>query len=153
MTQPAIPPPPSDTALLLEYLKHYDAFCPVCNYNLRNLTQPRCPECGRGLMISVGATEPYLVNWILLTISLGFAAGLGLVAAPTMIQIPFAIFHHPFGYFWASYCLGSIPLCLLSVLFRRRFCRWPRTLQFTIAISAASAFGLILVGFALQWQH
>src|SRR5258705_8474331 len=23
-----------------------DATCPLCNYNLRGLTQPRCPECG-----------------------------------------------------------------------------------------------------------
>ncbi len=23
-----------------------DAFCPLCDYNLRGLTEPRCPECG-----------------------------------------------------------------------------------------------------------
>ncbi|MHC4441284.1 MAG: hypothetical protein ACYTF1_12580 [Planctomycetota bacterium] len=24
----------------------YDVFCPLCEYNLRGLNQPRCPECG-----------------------------------------------------------------------------------------------------------
>lgn len=23
-----------------------DVFCPLCDYNLRGLTEPRCPECG-----------------------------------------------------------------------------------------------------------
>src|SRR3954465_985246 len=39
--------------------------CPLCDYNLRGLTQPRCPECGyqftwRGLIEQRGLEHPYL---------------------------------------------------------------------------------------------
>jgi hypothetical protein len=49
-----------ETAFLLEYLRTHDAFCPLCKYNLRNLTQARCPECGREIRLTVGLTEPHL---------------------------------------------------------------------------------------------
>lgn len=32
---------------LLRFLAAYDEDCPGCGFNLRALTQPRCPECGR----------------------------------------------------------------------------------------------------------
>jgi hypothetical protein len=42
-----------------------DAFCPLCNYNLRGLTEPRCPECGhrfawKDLIAPDGMIYPFL---------------------------------------------------------------------------------------------
>ncbi len=40
--------------------------CPLCDYSLRGLIDPRCPECGYGafdwdvLGASAGGTHPYL---------------------------------------------------------------------------------------------
>jgi len=45
-----------ETAFLLNYLQTHDAACPLCQYNLRNLTVPLCPECGRGVKLMVGLT-------------------------------------------------------------------------------------------------
>lgn len=39
---------------LLDFLQHHDASCPLCGYNLRQLTQPRCPECNQELRLRVG---------------------------------------------------------------------------------------------------
>ncbi len=33
-------------------------FCPKCRYNLTGLTVPRCPECGRGVVLPVSARSP-----------------------------------------------------------------------------------------------
>lgn len=46
----------ADTDRLLEFLRDRDAPCPVCGYNLRNLTAATCPECQHALELTVGAT-------------------------------------------------------------------------------------------------
>jgi hypothetical protein len=63
--------------MLLQFLRHRDAHCPVCRYTVRDLTQVRCPECGRGLMLTVGAAEPYLRPWVIATVPMCMWAGLG----------------------------------------------------------------------------
>lgn len=35
-----------DRALILAYLETNDYPCPYCQYNLRGIKHPRCPECG-----------------------------------------------------------------------------------------------------------
>lgn len=47
-------PPSDETELLLHFLAHRDHACPKCDYNLRNLTRPICPECGEALALTVG---------------------------------------------------------------------------------------------------
>src|SRR5687767_8462552 len=44
-----------EVELLLAFVRDRDAHCPRCDYNLRNLTQPVCPECREELTLSVGA--------------------------------------------------------------------------------------------------
>ena len=43
--------PPTRPHPVVEYLAHRDVPCPGCNYNLRGLQTPSCPECGRVLAI------------------------------------------------------------------------------------------------------
>jgi hypothetical protein len=44
-TAPAEPPPPPGEAAP-DWTSSRDLHCPLCDYNLRGLTEPRCPECG-----------------------------------------------------------------------------------------------------------
>ncbi len=50
-------PASDETELLLRFLAHRDQSCPRCSYNLRNLTQPVCPECGESLKLTVGRRD------------------------------------------------------------------------------------------------
>jgi hypothetical protein len=56
------------SSMLIEFLAERDAPCPRCGYNLRNLTQPACPECNADLMLKVGLQHP-VVHWLLLTLA------------------------------------------------------------------------------------
>lgn len=42
---------PDDEALIRAYLAGRDVACPACSYNLRDLREARCPECGCTLAI------------------------------------------------------------------------------------------------------
>lgn len=53
------------TAMLLAFLKDHDAACPTCDYNLRGLTRPVCPECAEPLALGVRATRSNLPLLIL----------------------------------------------------------------------------------------
>ena len=44
--------------LLRLYLARRDVRCPLCGYNLRNLTSARCPECGEIIELRVGLAKP-----------------------------------------------------------------------------------------------
>ncbi|MEM0913736.1 MAG: hypothetical protein AAGB29_03515 [Planctomycetota bacterium] len=63
------------------YLRDRDAACPRCGYNVRGLTQPRCPECGHALTVA-GLKHGEAANippvWITAT-RLGAAGGVLLI--------------------------------------------------------------------------
>lgn len=40
-------------SLLAAFLAQHDVACPDCDYNLRGLDKPRCPECGAALTVTV----------------------------------------------------------------------------------------------------
>jgi hypothetical protein len=69
-------------AHLLEYLRGRDVLCPLCGYDLRDLTEPRCPECRQDLALTVGVTR-LRFGWLIVTIIpsmfSGIAAGLLLI--------------------------------------------------------------------------
>src|SRR4051812_39647348 len=65
--------------MLLAYVRDRDVPCPLCKYNLRNLTIPRCPECGQPLTIGVGLKEPFQKAWIALLVATLLPAGPGIV--------------------------------------------------------------------------
>ncbi len=76
-----------DVARLLSFLDDRDVDCPLCGYNLRDLTRPQCPECRQELLLTVGVTRPKFL-WFLLAVApctfSGIAAGLLLI--PMIIQ-------------------------------------------------------------------
>jgi hypothetical protein len=68
--------PESHQRILLQFLADRDVECPNCQYNLRNLTSRRCPECGEEMKLSVGLVEPKQAAFI--TGIVGLSAGVGL---------------------------------------------------------------------------
>src|SRR5688572_11435830 len=72
---PTAPQPRIETDLLLTYVRDRDVRCPRCEYNLRNLTQPVCPECREQLVLKVGL-QRHRVHWLLLTIAPGMFAAI-----------------------------------------------------------------------------
>ena len=66
---------PDDVARLLEFVKNRDASCPLCGYNLRDLTQPTCPECQQPLALTVGVPQ-LRFGWFVITIAPGIFSGI-----------------------------------------------------------------------------
>ena len=76
-----------DVARLFDHLRGRDVPCPMCRYNLRDLTRPQCPECRHDLLLTVGVTRPRFL-WFLAAVApcafSGIAAGLLLI--PMILQ-------------------------------------------------------------------
>ncbi len=75
--------PADGDKLLLEYVRDRDAPCPLCGYNLRDLSTPTCPECREALSLTVGFRKPRF-GWILVTVTPGAFSGI----AATFLMIP-----------------------------------------------------------------
>ena len=60
---------PASDEILHSFLRDRDVPCPLCGYNLRNLTGGRCPECGNDLVLRVGVTEPRLGAFLVLLVA------------------------------------------------------------------------------------
>lgn len=64
--------------LLLSFLHERDVRCPRCEYNLRNLTQPVCPECREELALTVGVHQTRF-GLLVLTLVPGAFSGIAAV--------------------------------------------------------------------------
>lgn len=60
--------------------------CPRCGYDLKNLTSPKCPECGEGLSLRVGVTTPRF-GWLLVAVAPGMFSGV----CASLLAIPLSI--------------------------------------------------------------
>ncbi len=56
------------TRLLSMFLHGRDVPCPLCGYNLRDLTQQQCPECRHELLLTVGVAKLRFL-WFLLAMT------------------------------------------------------------------------------------
>jgi len=56
--------------MLLAFLADRDVHCPRCDYNLRSLSQPVCPECREELCLTVGVRKLQL-HGLLITLAPG----------------------------------------------------------------------------------
>ncbi len=54
---------PNDKAILRLWLRDRDVRCPVCGYNLRQLTRPVCPECGNAFELAVASPSASRWTW------------------------------------------------------------------------------------------
>ena len=140
--------PRADETALLDFLRDRDVACPLCHYNLRALTSPRCPECGRELRLTIGLVEPRLAAWLTGQIALAAAAGIG-----AMIILVSAINGWPNGgyrqallNFAFSFHIAMIPVAAAWVILRRRYMRLPRGAQWT---GAALAIAAVVIGMIL----
>ncbi len=76
-----------DVARLLDFLQGRDVPCPLCRYNLRDLTRPRCPECRHDLLLTVGVTKPRFLWFLLAVIPCAFAGiAAGLLLIPMIVR-------------------------------------------------------------------
>jgi hypothetical protein len=119
--------------------KTTDAFCLGCGYSLRELTDPRCPECGRGFdpddarTMSLGRPLWQWQRWLLRplgwrTISLALLGTAGLVYLsrwPGLSPEPWSVLRGEFRWYWPV----VRPLTLPGVVFAASAilwaCSWP----------------------------
>jgi hypothetical protein len=123
-----------DDATLITWLADRDAACPLCEYNLRGLTTPPCPECGQALRLSVTLAEPYLKAWIAVIVALLPPAGVGVVFVLALLVEGF----HGGNIEWGPalaiiYVIGCIPLSAVALANRQKFLRLKRGNQQWIA--------------------
>src|SRR5262245_57156238 len=90
--QPSVISPPTqprdadEAALLLRFVHERDVRCPRCDYNLRNLTQPVCPECREELHLSVGLRRP-TIGWLIVALSPCIFSGLATIFVTAMLIV------------------------------------------------------------------
>ena len=63
--------------LLEEFLRHNDAPCPECDYNLRQLLSSTCPECGQELKLQVARRTTRIGLFLLFVAPMLMLAGSG----------------------------------------------------------------------------
>jgi len=139
------------THMLLDFLKEYDAACPVCGYNLRALTRPICPECGNELVLTVGATRLRL-GWLLAAVAPGFFSGIAACFVLVMIiaRLAFGDGRMSVGlnaldlFGWSS-GVFAIVLAMKRVRFLAQTRARQRWFALTIWFVHVAAFGLLLL--------
>ena len=122
--------------------------CPVCGYNLRDLSRPLCPECRHDLLLTVGVTKPRFL-WLLVTIApcifSGIAAGLLLVPMTLALLLGGGPIPWPFvaaeTFGWLSAVAG-----LLLVWKRYVFLRQSQAAQRTWALGTWAVHVAAFVG-------
>jgi len=127
---------PTDTddhAMLVQFLHDRDVECPVCKYNLRMLTSPRCPECGRELRLTVGTLEPFMRAWIALCIVTWASAGIGVLFGCAIARDGGNVFYSWTDFVPGLYFLSCIPLGIAITALRRRLLKLARPIQWTLA--------------------
>ncbi len=132
--EPAPAPAASPEAPLFAYLASHDAPCPICGYNLRQLTRDVCPECGQRFHLSIGATRPPFAAFLMFLMPPLMVGGASLVML-AILAVLFA--RHQLGrgmpkVVWVLIALGLLDLVLAYFLYRRRvwFLRRPRTQRY-----------------------
>jgi hypothetical protein len=139
----------TDERALLDFLRERDVPCPLCRYNLRALTTPRCPECGRELRLSVGLVEPRQGAWLTGQIALTAAAGIGLMIILFCSANGWPEGGNPRqGLLNAAFTfhLLMIPAAAAWLMMRRRYLRRSRAVQWA---GAALAIAAVAVGMVL----
>lgn len=156
MTLPTAPPTsPRDVQeveLLLQFVQERDVHCPRCDYNLRNLTQPVCPECREDLHLAVGLGRPKF-GWLIATLAPGIFSG---IAAFFMAGMLIVVNLAPTGkVFWQPYVLdafGWLSGITALLLYRYRY-RFLRQLASKQMAWAATVWFVHVAFFVVMWTR
>lgn len=129
---------------LLDFLARFEAHCPRCRYDLRQLTTCRCPECGTELRLDVHAAKERLGWWITALIGAGLPGGLGVLYDIMLVVKP-----SPSMDLRIWTIIVSVNLALLMFIgiasFRLRFTGWkPGTQRAAAAASWLPTIMLIV---------
>jgi hypothetical protein len=126
----------TDQTHLMSWLEGRDVKCPVCEYNLRDLKGPVCPECSAPLVLSISSSNHNPGPWI--TAMLSVALGAGFDGVVTVILTVALISDPPkapaewmhvallYGTFLGLTLLSASALILMYRT-RRRWAYWSRT--------------------------
>lgn len=132
----------SDDELLIAFLHDHEEKCPVCEYNLKMLTKAVCPECGRGLTLSVGTSEPYMRPWIVLMVACTSGGALGIFWCLAILRggLP------PDNLIIPVFCqIIMLPVTVWLIKCRRSFFKIKAKTQKTIAwVGAITSFILFM---------
>lgn len=75
---------------LKQFLAGHDVLCPNCEYNLRDIQNNLCPECGRHLVIAELVRDRTKLDWLnaLHLFSVGIIITLGLLSCMLILNRP-----------------------------------------------------------------
>ncbi|MDQ7012318.1 MAG: hypothetical protein Q9O74_00305 [Planctomycetota bacterium] len=133
------------TPHLLAFVAECPAACPVCDYSLRGLTTPICPECGAELELHVGSPRLRIGPWALaivgFALALGFDGVVALIMAARLIANP-ATQWQPYGIVTGFTLLTTVMLGGLIFIARTRPA-WTRRSVPTQRVLAGITFGSV----------
>ncbi len=75
-----------EESFLIAFLRGRDVPCPLCGYNLRDLTRAECPECRQALVPAVDVRRLHF-GWFLLAVAPGIFSGI----AAVLLLIPIVL--------------------------------------------------------------
>lgn len=155
----APPAPQSDfsapAGLLREYLRGRSTPCPGCGYDLCDLTDNRCPECGQALVLRVNLVEPRFGQLLAAILGLSAGAATGVVVLAVVIAVSVWRNNWPNrgDEFWCLVVLPTLAVVLqtppLLALSRQRGRTWFRSrsrAQRDMIVAGAWASTALLVG-------
>ena len=79
--------------MVTAWLAERDAACPVCDYNLRGVELPVCPECASPLQLAVASPGAVHGPWVFAIVSL--AMGLGFDAVMVVLFVSLRLYFGP----------------------------------------------------------
>lgn len=129
------PPPHDAEELLLQFVTERDATCPLCGYNVRNLTRPVCPECRQRLELRVGVAQ-ISIGWYLAALIPCAFSGIAAVLLTAMIVASVLGGGHPPPFLYVTLVFGWLSGIVGGLLIanRLRFLQQARSAQRTWAM-------------------
>ena len=126
--------------MLLDFVRERDVECPLCGYNLRDLTRPTCPECEHPLELRVGVQQLRLMPFVMAIVPGIFSGFCAIFIAGIFVVNIIMNNGQPVGIPWPMVLLdvfgwlsGFIAIGL--ILARHRFLARPAETQRGIAIT------------------
>ncbi|MBK7403730.1 MAG: hypothetical protein IPJ41_03615 [Phycisphaerales bacterium] len=137
-----------DHSLFVRFVAGRDVGCPVCDYSIRDLTGPTCPECGCALELRVGSPHLRTGAWVFAIVS--FALALGFDGVVSIMFTAMLVLNptqrwEPIGMVTLFFLLAASMLAGVLLLVRRRtlWARRPLRQQWAIAIAIFLIVGLL----------